>query len=218
MEGDACTMLASTDRPRVGIIHSARVEDIFWDGYSIADSLSYGTTVAFPIGMASTSAQRKFVCTRHSPLTGPVLHAGRSPIILSYKMSTPDSCDQAVFLLQRVSKQLSGGPGVQLEAYPPFSPGAWIICVNAMWTMRLVLSIACALAATLTQRYQRVGIGMQRQRIRNCESRRTLVIVDYARGCPTTFRIRENPSLACLLPPPSPAAPPPTYSVRSGLT
>ncbi|KAH9074298.1 hypothetical protein EDB83DRAFT_1953023 [Lactarius deliciosus] len=79
-------------------------------------------------------------------------------IIESYKKLSPDSGDQTAFLLQQISQQLSGlsnGTYVGPQDYPTFSPSTSIVCVNAMWILSLIVSITCALLATLMQQWAR---------------------------------------------------------------
>ncbi|KAH9962823.1 hypothetical protein BC827DRAFT_174699 [Russula dissimulans] len=79
-------------------------------------------------------------------------------IIESYKMLSPDSGDQTVFLLGQMSQQLSGlanGTTVHPQQYPSYSPSASIICVNVVWLLSLVFSTTSALLATLTQQWAR---------------------------------------------------------------
>ncbi|KAH9172720.1 hypothetical protein EDB89DRAFT_856612 [Lactarius sanguifluus] len=79
-------------------------------------------------------------------------------IIESYKKLSPDSGDQTAFLLQQISQQLSGlsnGTYVRPQNYPTFSPSTSIVCVNAMWILSLIVSITCALLATLMQQWAR---------------------------------------------------------------
>ena len=79
-------------------------------------------------------------------------------IVESYKQLSPDTGVQTVFLLEQISQQLAGLANhtiVQPVAYSPPSPTASIVCVNAMWVLSLVLSIASALSATLMQQWAR---------------------------------------------------------------
>ncbi|KAH9018712.1 hypothetical protein EDB85DRAFT_600317, partial [Lactarius pseudohatsudake] len=79
-------------------------------------------------------------------------------IIESYKKLSPDSGDQTAFFLQQISQQLSGlsnGTFVRPQDYPTFSPNKLIVCVNAMWILSLIVSITCALLATLMQQWAR---------------------------------------------------------------
>ena len=73
-------------------------------------------------------------------------------------MLSPDTSGQTVLSLQQISQQLSGlsnGTYVGPQEYPPFSPSTSIVCVNAMWILSLIVSIACALLATLMQQWAR---------------------------------------------------------------
>ncbi|KAI0304239.1 hypothetical protein BC826DRAFT_218504 [Russula brevipes] len=79
-------------------------------------------------------------------------------IIESYKKLSPDSGGQTVVLLGQISQQLgnfTGGTSFRPQVSEPFSPGASMIWVNAMWLMSLVLSITSALFATLQQQWAR---------------------------------------------------------------
>ena len=84
-------------------------------------------------------------------------------IIESYKNLSPDSGDQTVVLLGKISQQLAG---LTNDTYPeppgnqPFSPSVSMIWVNAMWLMSLVLSIISALFATLLQQWARRYVEM----------------------------------------------------------
>jgi hypothetical protein len=74
----------------------------------------------------------------------------------SYPMLLPDSGNQTVLLLQQISQQLSGlsnGTYISLQDYPPFLPSTSIVCANAMWTLSLIVSIACASLAALVQQW-----------------------------------------------------------------
>ncbi len=74
-------------------------------------------------------------------------------IVESYKMLSPASGDQTVFLLDQLSQQLAGlanGTDVQPQPYPPFSPRLSIIYVNSLWLLSLVLSTTSAFLATLS--------------------------------------------------------------------
>jgi hypothetical protein len=79
-------------------------------------------------------------------------------IIESYKMLSPDSGNQTVFLLRQLSNQVNGlanGTIIQPQPDPGFSPGISIIWVNIIWLLSLVLSTTSALLATLTQQWAR---------------------------------------------------------------
>jgi hypothetical protein len=82
-------------------------------------------------------------------------------IIESYKLLSPDSGNQTVFLLGQLSQQFAGyvnGTHVQPEAYPSSPPSAAIICVNILWLLSLLLSTTSALFATLMQQWARMYI------------------------------------------------------------
>ncbi|KAI9438708.1 hypothetical protein H4582DRAFT_1814466, partial [Lactarius indigo] len=79
-------------------------------------------------------------------------------IIESYKKLSPDSGDKTTFILQQISQQLSGlsnGTYVRPKDYQTSSPSTSIVCVNTMWILSLIVSITCALLATLMQQWAR---------------------------------------------------------------
>ncbi|KAI9439749.1 hypothetical protein H4582DRAFT_1812904, partial [Lactarius indigo] len=73
-------------------------------------------------------------------------------IIESYKKLSPDSGDQTVALLTQLVN-ISTGAAVQHS--PPFKAPASIVRVNVMWFLSLILSLSCALLATLVQQWSR---------------------------------------------------------------
>ena len=77
-------------------------------------------------------------------------------IIEFYKKLSPDSSDQTVALLQQISHQLPNSPNstYSTTANQP-SPGMAMVWVNALWLISLVLSLTCALIATLLQQWAR---------------------------------------------------------------
>ena len=75
-------------------------------------------------------------------------------IIEFYKKLSPDSGDQTVALLQQISRQLPNSPNSN-SANQPSSPGTAMVWVNALWLISLVLSLTCALIATLLQQWSR---------------------------------------------------------------
>jgi hypothetical protein len=76
-------------------------------------------------------------------------------IIEFYKKMSPDSGDQTVALLGQISQQLANFPNgtYSITANRPPPPSASMICVNAMWLISLVFSLASALIATLLQEW-----------------------------------------------------------------
>jgi Family of unknown function (DUF6535) len=79
-------------------------------------------------------------------------------IIESYKTLFPASSDETNVLLRQISQQLTGLENrtlAQRTENPSFSPSRRMVCVNTMWLLSLVLSIASALSATLTQQWAR---------------------------------------------------------------
>jgi hypothetical protein len=78
-------------------------------------------------------------------------------IIEFYKKLSSDSGDQTVTLLQQISRQLPNSPNSTNynTANQPSSPGTAMVWVNALWLISLVLSLTCALIATLLQQWAR---------------------------------------------------------------
>jgi len=82
-------------------------------------------------------------------------------IIESYKQLQSDSNDTTVLLLAQISQQLaalsSGTPFSIPSGLPgqPFRPSASVVRVNTLWFLSLVLSLTCALLATLMQQWVR---------------------------------------------------------------
>jgi hypothetical protein len=93
-------------------------------------------------------------------------------VIDSYKSLLPDSAGNAVVLLAQISQQLDGlsdGTHVPIAAStsrsPPFSsrqssPPASAVWANSLWFLSLVISLFCALLATLLQRWARRYLGL----------------------------------------------------------
>ncbi|KAH9033861.1 hypothetical protein EDB84DRAFT_1488240 [Lactarius hengduanensis] len=82
-------------------------------------------------------------------------------IIESYKQLSSDPSAATVQLLGQISQQISAlSNGTQIAAPPPFSdasfrPTSSAIRVNILWFLSLILSLICALAATLMQQWAR---------------------------------------------------------------
>ncbi|KAF8495905.1 hypothetical protein F5888DRAFT_507825 [Russula emetica] len=78
-------------------------------------------------------------------------------IIEFYKTLSPDSSNQTVALLQQISHQLPNSPNSAYSntANQPSPPGTAMVWVNALWLISLVLSLTCALIATLLQQWAR---------------------------------------------------------------
>ncbi|KAH9010112.1 hypothetical protein EDB85DRAFT_2161835 [Lactarius pseudohatsudake] len=72
----------------------------------------------------------------------------------SYKKLSPDSGDQTVALLTQLVNISTGAPAV-VQNSPPFRAPASIVRVNVMWFLSLILSLSCALLATLIQQWAR---------------------------------------------------------------
>ncbi|KAI0266311.1 hypothetical protein BGY98DRAFT_481513 [Russula aff. rugulosa BPL654] len=78
-------------------------------------------------------------------------------IIEFYKNLSPNTGNQTVALLQQISYQLPNSPNSAYSraANQPSPPGTAMIWVNALWLTSLVLSLTCALIATLLQQWAR---------------------------------------------------------------
>ncbi|KAI0266170.1 hypothetical protein BC834DRAFT_144969 [Gloeopeniophorella convolvens] len=101
-------------------------------------------------------------------------------LVMSYAKLSANTGDQTVLLLAQISQQLAGVSNG--TSFPPaispatqhFSPSSSTVRVTILWSLSLVLSIACALSATLMQqwsrRYQQLmqtrGTPHQRGRVR----------------------------------------------------
>ena len=90
----------------------------------------------------------------------------------NYKSLLPDPARNAVVLLAQISQQLGGlsnGTHVPIAAstflFPPSSarqslPPSSAIWVNSLWFLSLIISLFCALLATLQQRWARRYLGL----------------------------------------------------------
>lgn len=90
-------------------------------------------------------------------------------VVDSYKSLLPDSAGNAVVILAQISQQLDGlsnGTHVPIASLSPpsgarqSSPPASAVWVNSLWFLSLVISLFCALLATLQQRWARRYLGM----------------------------------------------------------
>jgi hypothetical protein len=116
-----------------------------------------------PVPVSRGYSQSKRVSTK----TGLFSATVASFIVESYQNLSPDSADTTNALLAQISQQLvnisNGTPltSVVAQRTPPFKPSASAIRVNALWFLSLILSLNCALSATLMQqwarRYQELG-------------------------------------------------------------
>jgi len=87
----------------------------------------------------------------------------------SYKSLLPDSAGNAVVLLAQISQQLDGlSNGTHVPIAAPLtslsprrsSPPTSAVWVNSLWFLSLVISLFCALLATLQQRWARRYLGL----------------------------------------------------------
>ncbi|KAF8266731.1 hypothetical protein EI94DRAFT_1584058, partial [Lactarius quietus] len=82
-------------------------------------------------------------------------------IIESYQNLSPNSSDTTNALLAQISQQLvnisNGTPltTVVAQSSQPFQPSASAVRVNVYWFLSLILSLTCALSATLMQQWAR---------------------------------------------------------------
>ena len=82
-------------------------------------------------------------------------------IIESYQNLSPNSSDTTNALLAQISQQLVDmSNGTPLTVVPaqigqPFKPTASAVRVNVLWFLSLILSLSCALSATLMQQWTR---------------------------------------------------------------
>ncbi|KAH9173702.1 hypothetical protein EDB89DRAFT_1849698, partial [Lactarius sanguifluus] len=77
-------------------------------------------------------------------------------ISLSYPNLQQDPTFTTQSLLVRISQQLSNPNGTSPAASPStFNPPASVVFVNSVWFLSLVLSLTCALIATLLQQWAR---------------------------------------------------------------
>ena len=86
-------------------------------------------------------------------------------IIESYKLLSPDSGSQSVFLLGQLSQQFAGfanGTHVQPQSYTSSPPSVSIIWVNILWLLSFLLSTTSALFATLMLQWARIYIDLPR--------------------------------------------------------
>ncbi|KAI0027739.1 hypothetical protein K488DRAFT_28108, partial [Vararia minispora EC-137] len=77
-------------------------------------------------------------------------------VVDSYKRLSPDSGDETVALLRQIAAASNGMPIPAPD--PPldnFAPPAIAIVVNTFWFLSLILSLICALGATLIQQWAR---------------------------------------------------------------
>ena len=69
----------------------------------------------------------------------------------------PNSQDTSNFYLANIYQVLAdpNQPNISLPSLPPFSPPSYAVWVNALWFLSLVISLTCALLATLLQQWAR---------------------------------------------------------------
>ncbi|KAI9447794.1 hypothetical protein H4582DRAFT_25640 [Lactarius indigo] len=123
-------------------------------------------------------------------------------IIESYKQLSPDSGVTTNALLTQISQQLAnnsnGTPfaGVAAQNSQPFKPTASAVRVNVMWFLSLVLSLTCALSATLMQQWARRYQELARRRgAPHKRARMRAYIFDGIKGFRMTRAIETMPVL-----------------------
>ena len=98
---------------------------------------------------------------KHMSKTGLFSATVASFIIESYQSLSPNPSDTTNALLTQITQQLvnisSGTPLtiVAAQSSQPFKPTASAVRVNVLWFLSLVLSLSCALSATLMQQWTR---------------------------------------------------------------
>ncbi|KAH9033187.1 hypothetical protein EDB83DRAFT_2229415, partial [Lactarius deliciosus] len=84
-----------------------------------------------------------------------------SLIALSYPNLQQGPNATTEYLLAQISQQLSSAttngtsPAASLPTQSPFSPSVTMVFINSVWFLSLVLSLTCALIATLLQQWAR---------------------------------------------------------------
>jgi hypothetical protein len=90
-------------------------------------------------------------------------------VAVSYPSLKQDPNVVTQSLLAQISQQLSSAnangsiPPTTLSTQSPFSPSASVVFVNSVWFLSLVLSLTCALMATLLQQWARRYLQIVRQ-------------------------------------------------------
>jgi hypothetical protein len=95
-------------------------------------------------------------------------------VIESYKQLSPDTGAQAVFLLSQLV-EAKNAPSSSLTTSPLeiFIPPTSAVIANVFWFLSLILSLICALGATLVQQWAR-NYMRQNQRYASMEKRGVL--------------------------------------------
>ncbi|KAH9173287.1 hypothetical protein EDB89DRAFT_717199 [Lactarius sanguifluus] len=120
-------------------------------------------------------------------------------IIESYKQLSPDSSVTTNTLLTQISQQLantSNGTPLAGVTAQPFKPTASAVRVNVMWFLSLVLSLTCALSATLMQQWARRYLQLAQHRgAPHKRARLRAYIFDGIQGFGMTRAIEAMPAL-----------------------
>ncbi|KAH9034786.1 hypothetical protein EDB84DRAFT_52719 [Lactarius hengduanensis] len=122
-------------------------------------------------------------------------------IIESYKQLSPDSGGTTNALLTQISQQLAntsnlnGTPLASVTAQP-FKPTASAVRVNVLWFLSLVLSLTCALSATLMQQWARRYLQLAQHRGAPHKRARMRAYIFYGiKGFKMTRAIEAMPAL-----------------------
>ncbi|KAH9164095.1 hypothetical protein EDB89DRAFT_1893093 [Lactarius sanguifluus] len=120
-------------------------------------------------------------------------------IIESYKQLSPDSGGTTNVLLTQISQQLantSNGTPLAGVTAQPFKPTASAVRVNVMWFLSLVLSLTCALSATLMQQWARRYLQLAQHRGAPHKRARMRAYIFYGiKGFKMTRAIEAMPAL-----------------------
>ncbi|KAI9447634.1 hypothetical protein H4582DRAFT_11693 [Lactarius indigo] len=123
-------------------------------------------------------------------------------IIESYKQLSPDSSGMTNALLTQISQQLantSNGTPLASVVAPnsqPFKPTASAVRVNVLWFLSLVLSLTCALSATLMQQWARRYLQLAQHRGAPHKRARMRAYIFYGtKGFKMTRTIEAMPAL-----------------------
>lgn len=121
----------------------------------------------------------------------------------SYKSLSSDSGNMTVILLAQISQQLAGvshsslqNSNITVPDRAPFQPTASAVRVNVLWFLSLVLSLTCALSATLLQQWARRYLQLaQRRGAPHKRARIRAYIYDGVRGSSMSRAVGTMPML-----------------------
>jgi hypothetical protein len=143
--------------------------------------------------VSSSSCVLMFASVQLSVLTGRVMQTGlfsavvATLVAVSVQDLRPNSQDTSSFYLEKMY-QLQADPDVSrpsnlsAAAKPPaFSPPSYAILVNTLWFLSLVVSLTCAMLATLLQQWARRHV-MKTQLPRRSPEKRARMHAFFANG------------------------------------